>query len=67
MTGTTTILPVSFSDGSKVFDTYALIDPGSQITMLLDRVTSFLELPCEAQASTTLQYLNTEHEMPLSM
>ena len=60
------ILPVSFLNGSKVFDTYALIDPGSQFTFLLDRVTSFIELPCEAQASTTLQYLNTEQEMPLS-
>ena len=60
------ILPVSFVNGSKVFDTYALIDPGSQVTFLLDKVFSFLELPCEAQASTTLQYLNTEHEMPLS-
>ena len=49
-----------------MFDTYALIDPGSQFTFLLDKVTSFLELPCEGQASTTLQYLNTEHEMPLS-
>ena len=60
------IIPVSFVNGSKVFDTYALTDPGSQFTFLLDKVTSFLELPCETQASTTLQYLNTEHEMPLS-
>ena len=60
------ILPVSFVNGSKVFDTYSLIDPGGQFAFLLDKVTSFLELPCEAQASTTLQYLNTEHEMPLS-
>ena len=59
-------LPVSFVNGSKVFDSYALIDRGSQFTFLLDKVTSFLELPCEAQASSTLQYLNTEHEMPLS-
>ena len=49
-----------------MFDTYALIDTGSQFTFLLDKVTSFFELPCEAQASTSLQYLNTEHEMPLS-
>ena len=60
------ILPVSFVNGSKVFDTYALIDPGSQFIFLLDKVTSFLELPSEAKASKTLQYLNTEHEMPLS-
>ena len=61
------IIRVSSVNGSKVFDTYALIDPGSQFTFLLDKVTSFLALSCEAQASTTtLQYLNTEHEMPLS-
>ena len=49
------ILTISFLNGSKVFDTYALIDPGSQLTFLLDIVTSFLALPCESQASTTLQ------------
>ena len=30
------ILPVSFVNGSKVFDTYALIDTESQFTFLLD-------------------------------
>ena len=60
------ILPVSIVKGSKVFDIYALIHPGSQFTLLLDKFTRLLELPCEAQASTTLQYLNTEHETPLS-
>ena len=49
-----------------MFDTYALIDRGSQFSFLLDKVTRFFELPCEAQASTTLRYLNTEHEIPLS-
>ena len=43
-----------------------MIDPGSQFTFLLDKVTNFLELPCEAQTSTTLQNLKTEHETPLS-
>ena len=60
------ILPISIVNGSKVFDTYALIYPGSQFTFLLDKITSFLELPCEAQESTILQYLNTQHEMPLA-
>ena len=49
-----------------MFDTYALIDPGSEFTFLFDKVTSFLELPSEEQASSTLQYFNTEYEMPLS-
>ena len=59
-------LSVSYINGSKVFDTYALIDSGSQFTFLLDKVTTFLELLFEAQASTPLQYLKTEHEMPQS-
>ena len=48
------------------FDTYALRDHGSQFTFLLDTITNFLALPCEAQTSTTLQYVNTQIEMSLS-
>ena len=59
-------IPVSFLNGNKAFDTYALIDPGSQFTFILDKITEFLALPCEDQEATTLQYLNTEHDMPLS-
>ncbi|XP_075247137.1 uncharacterized protein LOC142340448 [Convolutriloba macropyga] len=60
------LIPVSFLNGKKAFDTYALIDPGSQFTFILDKITEFLALPCEDQKATTLQYLNTEHDMPLS-
>ena len=60
------LMPVSFVNGNKAFDTYALIDHGSQFTFLLDTITNFLALPCEAQTSTTLQYVNTPNEMPLS-
>ena len=60
------LIPVSFLNGKKAFDTYALIDPGSQFTFILDKITEFLALPCEDQEATTLQYLNTEHDMPLS-
>ena len=60
------LMPVSFVNGNKAFDTYALIDHGSQFTFLLDTITNFLALPCEAQTSTTLQYVNTQNEMPLS-
>ena len=60
------LMPVSFVNGNKAFDTYALIDHGSQFTFLLDTITNFLALPCEAQTSTTPQYVNTQNEMPLS-
>ena len=59
-------MSVSFVSGNKAFDAYALIDLGSQFTFLLDTITYFLALPCEAQKSTTLQYVNTQNEMPLS-
>ena len=60
------LLPVSFIKEDKVFDTYALIDPGSQFTFLLDAVSDYLELPREYQSSTTVQYLSVDYEMPLS-
>ena len=58
--------PVSFLNGKKAFITYTLIDPGSQFTFILDKITEFLALPCEDQETTTLLYLNTEPDMPLS-
>ena len=60
------LIPVSFLNGKKAFDTYALIDPGSQFKYILDKITEFLALPCEDQEATTPQYLNREHDMPLS-
>ena len=60
------LMPVSFVNGNKSFDTYALIDHGSQFIFLLDTITNFLPLLCEAQTSTRLQYANTQNEMPIS-
>ena len=60
------LIPVSFLYGKKAFDTYTLINPGSQFTFILDKITNFLALPCKDQEATTLQYLNTGHEVSLS-
>ena len=43
------LIPVSFLKGNKAFDTYALIDPGSQCSIVLDAISEYLELPCESQ------------------
>ena len=59
------LMPVSFINDNKAFDTYALIDHGSQFAFLLDTITNFLALPCEPRTSTTLQYVNTQNKMPL--
>ena len=42
------LMPVSLVKGNNAFDTYALIDHGSPFTFLLDTITNFLALPCEA-------------------
>ena len=60
------LMPVSFVNGNKAFDMYALLDHGSQFTFLLDTITNILALPCEAQTSTTLQHVNTQNETPFS-
>ena len=56
----------SFLNGNKAFDTYALINPEGQFTFTVDKIKEFFALPYEDQETTTLQYLNTEHNMPLS-
>ena len=60
------LIPVSFLKGNKAFDTYALIDPGSQFSVVLDAIDEFPELPRETQQSVPLKFLNTENSMSLS-
>ena len=60
------LIPVSLLKGDKAFDTYALIDPGSQFSFVLDAIAEFLMLPRETQQSVPLQFLNTENSMSLS-
>ena len=60
------IIPVSFIKGDKVFDTYALIDPGSQFRFASAVIAEFYELSHETQHSVPLQFLNTENTMSLS-
>ena len=60
------LIPVSFLKGNIAFDTYALIDPGSQFSFVLDAIAEFPELLREIQQSVPLQFLNTENSMSLS-
>ena len=60
------LIPVSILKGNKAFDTYALIDPGSQCSFVLDAISEYFELPCESQQSVPLQFLITEINMTLS-
>ena len=52
------LIPVSFLKGDKAFDTYALIDPGSQFSFVLVAIAEFLELPRETQQSVPLHHYN---------
>ena len=60
------LIPVSLLKGDKAFDTYALIDPGSHFSFVVDAIAEFLKLRRETQQSVPLQFLNTENSMSLS-
>ena len=60
------LIPVSFVNNGKVSDTYALIDPGSQFTFMLDQIADFLEISSSDTANMSLQYININHEMPVA-
>ena len=47
-------------------DTYALIDPGSQFTFMLDQIADFLEFSSSETANMSLQYININHEMAVA-
>ena len=60
------LIPVSFVNNGKVCDTYALIDPGSQLTFMLDQIADFLEISSSETANMSSQYININHEMPVA-
>ena len=52
------VIPVSLLNGDKVFDTYALIDPGSTETYLLDSISRSLDLETGQQFDLDVQFMN---------
>ena len=52
------IIPVSLFNGDKVFDTYALLDPGSTGTYVLDSISHPLDLETGHQLDLDVQYMN---------
>ena len=57
---------VSFIKEDKVFNTYALIDPGSFFTFLLGAVLNCPEFARKNQLAAAFLYLSVDYEMPLS-
>ena len=49
---------MSLLNGDKVFDTYALIDPGSTGTYVLDSISHFLDLETGHQFDLGVQFMN---------
>ena len=52
------IIPVSIINGDKTFDTYALIDPGSTGTYIVDHISSFLSLKTGKKYKLDVQFLS---------
>ena len=60
------LIPDSSLKGNKALDIYALIDPCSHFSFVLEDIAELLELSRETQQSVPLQFLNTENSMSLS-
>ena len=60
------IVPVSVINDDKVFDTYALIDPGSTDTYILDHITKTLNLETGENFDLDVQFLTTSRSISVS-
>ena len=60
------IVPVSVINDDKVFDTYALIDPGSTGTYILDHITKTLNLKTSETFDLDLQFLSISRSISVS-
>ena len=60
------IIPVSINNGDKTFDTYALIDPGSTGTYIVDHISSFLSLKTGKEYKLGLQFLSLSRSLSVS-
>ena len=60
------IVPVSVINDGKVFDTYALIDPGSTGTYILDHITKILNLKTSETFDLDVQFLSISRSISVS-
>ena len=60
------IIPVSKINGHKTFDTYALIDPGSTGTYIVDDISSFLSLKTGKEYKLDVQFLSLSRSLSVS-
>ena len=60
------IIPVSIINGDKTFDTYALIDPGSTGTYIVDHISSFLSLETGKEYKLDVQFLSLSRSLSVS-
>ena len=60
------IVPVSVINDDKIFDTYALIDPGSSGTYILDHITKTLNLKTSESFDLDVQFLSISRSISVS-
>ena len=59
-------IPVSIINGDKTFDTYALLDPGSTGTYIVDHISSFLSLKTGKEYKLDVQFLSLSRSLSVS-
>ena len=57
---------MSLTNGGKVVDVYALIDPGSTCTFITDKICQTLQLPSREETTLDVRFLSTTEKMIVS-
>ena len=60
------IIPFSIINGNETFDTYALVDPGSTGTYIVDHISSFLSLKTCEEYKLNVQFPSLSRSLSVS-
>ena len=60
-------IPVSIMNGKQIVDTYALIDPGSTGTYIVETIAKSIDLKTDRKFNMNVQFLSASKSLPVSL
>ena len=60
------VIPVSIMNGKRIVDTYALIDPGSTGTYIVETIAKSIDLKTDRKFNMNVQFLSASKSLPVS-
>ena len=61
------VIPVSIMNGKQIVDTYALIDPGSTGTYIVENIAKSIDLKTDRKFNMNVQFLSASKSLPVSL